>query len=164
MGEPYSGCGAAAGTGSEGDVGDASVNGAAWGGVAEGGVGDALGVGAGHAGGVVGDAPVVSACSVCEGATGGVMAGVALMRLVWVVSVWAAPSLMPPVGVVQLTVHRMPLVCAVRLSCRALVVLVTLMVTLVSVELRVLASLATPMVRALLVVFWQLVPVVVLRW
>ena len=80
------------------------------------------------------------------------------------VSVWAASSLMPPLGVVPVTVQLMPLVWAVWLSCRALVVLVTLMVMLVSVVLRVSASLATPMVRAPLVVFWRLVPVVVLRW
>ena len=85
MAEPYSGGGAAGGTPSEGDVGDASVDGAVCGGVAEGGVGDALGVGVGDAGSVVGDAPVVSACSVCEGAAGGGMAGLALvMTTVWV--------------------------------------------------------------------------------
>ena len=53
----------------------------------------------------------------------------------------------------------MPLVWALQLSCRALVVFVTLMVMLVSVVLRVSALLAT-----LLVVFWRLVLVVVLRW
>ena len=79
------------------------------------------------------------------------------------VSVWAASSLMPPVGVVPVTVQLMLLVSAVRLLCRALVVLVTLMMMLVSVVLRVSASLATLMVRALLVVFWRLVPVLVLR-
>ena len=53
-------------------------------GVAVGGVGDALGVGVGDAGSVVGDALVVSACSVCEGAARGGMAGVALvMTAVW---------------------------------------------------------------------------------
>ena len=63
----------------------ASVAGAACGGVAEGGVGDALGVGVGDARSVVGDAPVVSACSVPEGAAGGGMVGVALvMTTVWV--------------------------------------------------------------------------------
>ena len=72
------------------------------------------------------------------------------------VSPQAASSLMPPVRVVPVTVQLMPLVW---LSCGALVVLVTLMVMLVSVVLRVSASLAT-----LLVVFWRLVPVVVLRW
>ena len=119
MGEPYSGGGAAGGTGSEGDVGDASVDGAACSGVAEGGVGDTLGVGVGDAGSVVGDAPVVSACSVCEGAAGGRMAGVAL--------------------------------------------LVTLMVMLVSVVLRLSVLLATPMVRAWLVMIWRFVPVLVLQ-
>ena len=52
--------------------------------------------------------------------------------------------------------------CAVVVS--VLVVLVTLMVMLVSVLLRVLASFATPMPRALLVVCRRLVSVVVLQW
>ena len=80
------------------------------------------------------------------------------------VSRGAASSLMPSVRVVLVTVQLMPLVWAVRLSCQALVVLVKLMLMLASVVLRVPASLATPMVRALLVVFWRLVPVVMLRW
>ena len=80
------------------------------------------------------------------------------VRLVWVVSVWAASSVMPPVRVVRVTVQLTPLVWAVRLSCLALVVLVTLMVMLVSVVLPL-----TPMVRAWLVMFWRSVPVVVLR-
>ena len=85
MGEPYLGGRAAGRTGSEGDLGDASVDGAACDSVPEGGVGDVLGVGVGDAGSVVGDAPVVSACSFCEGAAGRVMAGVALvMTTVWV--------------------------------------------------------------------------------
>ena len=79
------------------------------------------------------------------------------------VSLWAASSLMPLEGVVPVTVQLMPFVLAERLSCQALVVLVTLMVMLVSVVLRVSASLTTLMVRALLVVFWRLVPVVVLK-
>ena len=65
MVEPYSGGGAA-----RGPVMWASVDGVVCGGAAEGGVGDALGVGVGDAGSVAGDAPVVSACSVCEGAAG----------------------------------------------------------------------------------------------
>ena len=81
------------------------------------------------------------------------------VRLVQVVSVRAASSLMPPVRVVSVTVRLMPLVWAVRLSCQALVALVTLMVMLVSVVLRVSSSLVT-----LLVVFSRLVPVVALRW
>ena len=136
MGEPYSGGGAAGGTGSECDVDDASVDGAACGGVAERVVGDLLGVGVGDARSVVSDALLVSACSVCEAAAGAGMAGVALVRLVEVVSVWAASLLMPPLGVVLVTVQLMPLVRALRLSCRTLVVLVTLMVMLVSVVLR----------------------------
>ena len=48
----------------------ALVDGVVCGGVAEGGVGDTLGVGVGDAGSIVGDAPVVSACSVREGAVG----------------------------------------------------------------------------------------------
>ena len=84
MGQPYLGGGAAGGTGSEGDVGDASVVGAACGGVAKGGVGDVLDVGVGDAGSVVADALVVSACSVCEGAARVGTAGVALvMTTVW---------------------------------------------------------------------------------
>ena len=47
------------------------------------------------------------------------------------------------------------------MSCRALVLWVTLIVLLVSVVLRVSASLATPMVRALLVMLWRFVPLVV---
>ena len=82
MGEPYSGGGAAGGTGIQDDVGDASVDGAACSCVPEGRVGDALRVGVGDAGSVVGNAPVASACSVCEVAVGGGMAGVALVRLV----------------------------------------------------------------------------------
>ena len=63
----------------------ASVDGAVCGGVAEGGVGDVLDVGVGDASSVVADAPVVSACSVREGAVGGGMVGVALvMTTVWV--------------------------------------------------------------------------------
>ena len=81
------------------------------------------------------------------------------VRLVQVVSVWAASSLMPPVRLVPVTIQLMPLVWAVRLSCQALVALVMLMVMLMSVVFRVSASLVT-----LLVVFWRLVPVMVLRW
>ena len=81
------------------------------------------------------------------------------VRLVQVVLVRAASSLMPPVRVVSVTVRLMPLVWAVRLSCQALVAFVALMVMLVSVVLRVSASLVM-----LLVVFWRLVPVVVLEW
>ena len=77
---------------------------------------------------------------------------------------WAASSPTPPLRVVLVTVQLTPLVWAVRLSCRAYVVLVTLMVMLVLVVLRVLASLVTPMVRALQVMVWRLVLVVVLRW
>ena len=73
-------------------------------------------------------------------------------RFVQVVSVWAASSLMPPVRVVLVRVRLLPLVWPVWLSCLALVVSV-------SVVPRVSSSLA-----ALLVVFWRLVPVVVLRW
>ena len=63
----------------------ASVDGVVCSGVAEGGVGDSLGVGVCDAGSVVGDAPVVSACSVREGAVWGGMIGVALiMTTVWV--------------------------------------------------------------------------------
>ena len=64
------------------------------------------------------------------------------------VSVRAASSLTPSVRVVSVTVRLMPVVRAVRLSCQASVALVTLMVMLVSVVLRVSASLVT-----LLVVF-----------
>ena len=81
------------------------------------------------------------------------------VRLVQVVSVRAASSLMPPVRVVSVTVWLMPLVRAVQLSCQALVALVMLMVMLVPVVLWVSASLVR-----LLVVFWRLVPLVVLRW
>ena len=81
------------------------------------------------------------------------------VRLVQVVSVWAASSLMPPLRMVPVTVQLMMLVWAVRLSCQALVALVTLMVMLPSVVLRVSASLVT-----LLVVFWPFVLGVVLRW
>ena len=85
MGNPNSGGGAAGGMGSEGDVGDASDDGAVCGGVAEGGVGDALCVGVGDSSSIVGDALVVSACSVCQGAAGCGMPGVALvMAMVWV--------------------------------------------------------------------------------
>ena len=56
--------------------------------LAESGVDDALGVGVTDAGSVVGNAPVVIACSVCEAAAGGGMAGVALlmttMLVLWV--------------------------------------------------------------------------------
>ena len=65
----------------------ASVDGAACGGVAEGGVGGALGVG-------VGDAPVVSACSVREGVAGGGMVGVALV----LTTVWALWVVVPGVS------------------------------------------------------------------
>ena len=83
MQKPYSGGVAAGGT-----VMWASVAGVVCGGVAEGGVGDALGVGVVDACSVVGDAPVVSACSVCKGAAGGGMVGVALvMTTMWVLSV-----------------------------------------------------------------------------
>ena len=57
------------------------------------------------------------------------------VRLVQVVSVRPASSLMPPVRVVSVTVRLMLLVWAVRLSCQALVGLVTLMVMFVSVVL-----------------------------
>ena len=66
-----------------------TVDGVVCSGVAEGGVGDALGVGVADAGSVVGDAQDVSACSVCEGAAGGGMVGVALVMtavtVLWVV-------------------------------------------------------------------------------
>ena len=75
-------------------------------------------------------------------------------------TVWAASSVMPPVRTVPLMVQLTPLVWVMR---RVLVLLVMLMVMFVSVVLRVLASLATPMVRAPLVMLWQLVPLVVLR-
>ena len=58
---------------------------------------------------------------------------------------------------VSVTGRLMPLVRAVRLWCQAVVALVMLMVMLVSVVLRVSASLVT-----LLVVFWRLVQVMVL--
>ena len=57
MGELYLGGGAAGGTGSEGDVGNASLVGAACGGVAEGCVGDVLGVGVTDARSFVGSCP-----------------------------------------------------------------------------------------------------------
>ena len=132
----------------------ASVDGAAFGGVAEGGVGDALGVGVGDARSVVGNVLVVSACGSRSQVVTRAMPPV---RLVQVVSLRGASSLMPPVRVVSVTVRPMLMVQAVRLSCQASVALVTLMVMLVSVVLRVLASLVT-----LLVVFWRWVPVVVL--
>ena len=78
-------------------------------------------------------------------------------------TVWAASLVMPPVRVVPVTGQLRPLVWAVRVLCRALVLLVTLMVMLVSVVLRVSSSLATPVVRALLVMLWGSVPLVVLR-
>ena len=115
----------------------ASVDGAVLGGSAEGGVG----VGAGEAGSVVGDVLVVSACSSRSQVVNRAMP---LVRLVQLVSV---------------TVRLMLLVRAVWLSCQALVALVTLMMTLVSVVLRVSVLLLT-----LLAVCWRLVPVVVLRW
>ena len=95
MGKPYSGGVAAGGT-----VMWASVAGVVCGGVAEGGVGDALGVGVGDARSVVGDAPVDSPCSVCKGAAGGGMVGVALViTSVWVLSVvvraWVVVGLGP---------------------------------------------------------------------
>ena len=74
-------------------------------------------------------------------------------------TVWAASWVMPPVRVVPVMVQLTPLVWV---TCRALVLLVTLMVMLVLVVIRVSASLATPMVRALLVMLWQLLPLVVL--
>ena len=260
MAEPYSSGCAAGGTDSEGDVGDAAVDGASCGGVADGGVGDALSVGVGDAEGVVRDAPVVSAvcdaCSVCEGAAGGIMAacgagddngvgvvgdssgrefahgwswvwalatpGGGLGGRLWLVDspvlvvlaasvFWACPRqswrTVLMVVVVHVTVLLIPVtsavagvspgyaegevgvgddsvggiigdaageggagdgpadlvVWAVRVSCRALMLLVTLMVMLVSLVLRVLALLAAPMVRALLVMVWQLVPLMVLR-
>ena len=92
----------------------ASVDGVAFRGVAEGGVGGALRVGAGDARIVVGDVLVVSACG-----SRSQVVNMALppVRLVQVVSVRAASSLMPPVGVVSVTVRLMLLVRAVRLSC-----------------------------------------------
>ena len=70
---------------------------------------------------------------------------------------------MPPVRVVPVMVQWMPLVWAVRVMRRALVLLVMLIVMLVPVVLRVLALLVTPMVRALLVMHWWVVPLVMLR-
>ena len=81
------------------------------------------------------------------------------VRLVQLLSLRAASWLMPPVRVVLVTVRLMPLVWAVRMLCQVLVAFVTLMMMLVSVGLRVSALLVT-----LLVVFWRLVPLVVLRW
>ena len=75
-------------------------------------------------------------------------------------TVWAASSVMPLVRVVPLMVQLTPLVWV---TSRALVLLKPLMVMLVSVVLRLWASLATPMVRAPLVMLWRLVPLVVLR-
>ena len=69
---------------------------------------------------------------------------------------------MPPVGMVPVMVQLMPLVWAVRVTRRALVLLVMLMVMLVPVVLRVLAPLVTPMVRPLLVMHWLVVPLVML--
>ena len=66
-------------------------------------------------------------------------------------AVWAASSVMPPVRVVPVMVQLTPLM-----------LLVTLMVILVSVVLRVWGLLATPVVRALLVMLWRLVPLLVL--
>ena len=70
---------------------------------------------------------------------------------------------MPPVRVVLVMVQLMPLVRAVWLTRRALVLLVMLMVILVPVVLRVLAPLVTLMVRPLLVMYWWMVPLVMLR-
>ena len=78
-------------------------------------------------------------------------------------TVWAVSSVMPPVRVVLVTVQLTPLVWAVRVLCRALRLLVTLMVMLVSLVLQVSTSLMTPTVRALMLMLWRLVPLVVLR-
>ena len=61
---------------------------------------------------------------------------------------------MPPVRVVPVMVQLLPLVWAVRVTRRALVLLVMLMVMMVPVVFRVLALLVTPMVRALLLLHW----------
>ena len=77
-------------------------------------------------------------------------------------TVRAASSVMPPVRVVAVTVQLTPLVWAVRVTCQALVLFVTLMVMLVSVVLRVSVSWAMPTVMAL-VMLWRLVLLMALR-
>ena len=75
----------------------------------------------------------------------------------------AASSATPPVGVVPVIVQLMPLVWALQVTRRALVLLVMLMVTLVPLVLGLLAPLVMPMVRALLVMDCWVVPLVMLR-
>ena len=68
-----------------------------------------------------------------------------------------------PLRLVLVMVQLKPLVRAVWLTRRALEVLVMVMVMLVPVVFRVLAPLVTPMVRTLLVMYWRMVPLVMLR-
>ena len=70
---------------------------------------------------------------------------------------------MPTARVMPVMVQLMPLVRAVSVTRRALVLLVMLMVILVPVVLQLLAPLVTPMVRALLVMHWWVVRLVMLR-
>ena len=92
IGEPYPGGGAAGGTESDGDVGDAPAEAAAGGGVAEGGVGDVPGVGD------VGDADG-------EGLAGDARVIVPLVMQCWMVSlVMLALMLRVPQGMLRLLV------------------------------------------------------------
>ena len=70
---------------------------------------------------------------------------------------------MPPVEVVPVMVQLMPLVWSVWVTCRALVLLVVPTVMLVPLVPPVSAPLVMPIVRALLVMLWWVIPSVVLE-